>query len=73
MDNNNAKAQIFKGDGLFHLQTLIDDNTSLCIEMLINLSEEENIAGFICSHVFKNIDDYYDQLISDVVKYWEKD
>jgi hypothetical protein len=48
VDNNPCKAQMLKGDGLYHLVRLLERSNRNCFAFLVNITDsEENIAAFV--------------------------
>ena len=72
-NNNLGKAQIFKGDGCFHLLNLVRRNNTQCIILLIQLTEELNIGAFVSKNLFVELSNHYGDLLDLVRSKWDSD
>lgn len=66
LKNNLCKAQVFKGDGIFHLLNLINNDCSQAIVMLDKLTVEDNIGSFISKNVFDSLANFWKKTIDKV-------
>jgi len=61
-DNNLAKAQIFKGDGAFHLINLLKKQDICTAIFMLKITKEINIGAYITSSFYKQIQQVYEEI-----------
>lgn len=71
--NNYAKAQIFKGDGFYHLLSLIKRTNLNAVIMMLKLTDEVNIASYFSNYMFTDYQVVYKKVIKQVVKTFDQD
>lgn len=67
VDNNLAKAQIFKGDGSFHLLNLLRRQDITTIIFMNKMTSEINIGAYIAGGLYQALQDIYTHSISDTI------
>ena len=68
LNNNNAMGQIFKGDGLYHLKSMIEKHSKHCLFFLNRLCEaNDNIAIFLGRGFLDEIISVYKEIQADVL------
>lgn len=67
-DNNIAKGQIFKGDGAYHLQSLLQRHDLPTMNFMLKITTEEiNIGAYISRGLYDTIADIYKDMLGAVI------
>ena len=67
VDNNLAKAQVFKGDGAFHLLNLLNRQDVTTAIFMNKMTAEINIGAYITAGLYQALQDVYTATLTDVI------